>query len=49
MIHLKLNDDAPKYNDVIWGNRGRRLKMSNLDLLRMVKMCLVIEKGSHIK
>ena len=33
MIHLKLNDDAPKYNDVIWGNRGRRLKMSNLDLL----------------
>lgn len=25
MIHLKLDDDAPKYNDVIWGNRGSKM------------------------
>lgn len=25
MIHLKLDDDVPKYNDVIWGNRSSKM------------------------
>lgn len=38
VIHIRYNHDTNSYYD-----------LSNLDLLRMVKMCLVIEKGSHIK